>query len=84
MSLYADDPDVHARYTITDAEPGGENTYTPTVTTGTSTLTSSWEGVASPARVLRVELFGLTAGNHLLRLNVPGGNDVTLGFVSLV
>lgn len=81
-SLYADDPDVHADYAITDST-GGTNDFTPTVTTGATELAGDWLGDPAATRTLRVPLTGLTTGHHDLRLVIPGANDVYLGRVVL-
>lgn len=78
--LYADDPDVHARYRVDDAD-GGLNDFTPTVKlvkTGAE-LAAVWVGEPSARRVLQVSLAGLEANvGHPLRLVNPEGNDVPL------
>lgn len=82
MSLYADDPQVHVDYAITDRD-GEAVDFTPTVTTGATVLTAAWVGGPGIQRTLRVELAGLTAGSYRLRLGNPDGNDVELGSVTL-
>ena len=93
MSLYADDPDAHIDYPVTDAN-GGTLDWTPTVTVtdaaGTTTeVTGEWQATAttqgdsSTIRTLRVPLTGLTAGVHSLRLLIADDNDVFLGNVHL-
>lgn len=77
-TLYADDPDVNRRYIITD-RMGQLVTFTPVVTVaGHPDINAAWEGDPAIARVLRVPLTGLPAGTHVLRLLVPGDNDVKL------
>lgn len=93
MSLYADDPDVHIDYPVTDADGGTLDwaaTVTITDTAGTATeVTGTWQGVATQdgdatVRDLRVSLVGLEAGLHSLRLAISGDNDLFLGNVHLI
>jgi len=82
MTLYADDPDVHVVYALTDS--AGDLDFTPVVQVkGHDDITASWVGDPGPARSLRVPLAGLPSGIHTLRLVVPGDNDVHLGAVIL-
>lgn len=83
MTLYTDDPDATARWTVTDTS-GNDNDFDPTVACPAGDVDASWEGEPAVTRVLRVSVTGLPAGvNHPLRLIVPGGNDVDLGVVLL-
>lgn len=82
MTLYADDPDVYVDDEITDAT-GNNLDWTPIVTSGDTELSAEWLGDTGPVRTLRTHLTGLTPGNHRLRLNVPGGNDITLNSITL-
>lgn len=86
-TLYADDPDVHADWSITDSLstndfPAAVETICAGHTHDTEPA-ASWEGAAAATRTLRVDLYGLGVGVHVLRLTVPGGNDVYLGSVRL-
>jgi hypothetical protein len=79
MSLYADDPDVHADFEVA----GPDLVFSPAVITSDD-VTAEWLAAAvDDKRTLRVHLYGLTVGNHPLRLVVPGGNDVHLGTITL-
>lgn len=83
MSLYADDPDVHIVYPITDANQG-ELEFDPVVRVKGHDITAEWLGIPGPTRDLKVPLVGLAAGStHRLRLVVPGDNDIMLGNVVL-
>lgn len=82
MPLYADDPDVHVTYPITDSQ-GGTNEWPALVRVKDEEITAEWLGDPGPKRNLRVPLASLGAGTHRLRLIVPGDNDVSLGNVTL-
>lgn len=84
--VYADDPDAHATYPITDAQGGALDFEAVVVVGGASNVTAEWEGETTTAngkttRDLRVPLVGLTRGTYHLRLKVPGDNDVRIGSV---
>lgn len=80
MTLYADDPDVHVVFPVTDRE--GQNiTISPAtvMVDGFSDITATWLGDPAPVRNLKVPLYGLPPMVELkLRLVVPGDNDVPL------
>lgn len=87
MTLFADDPDVHHVYPITDEE-GADVDFSVVVmaTQGDEhiELDVSWVGDPAATRNLRVSFAGL-APNVVtaLRLVVPGDNDVELEDVVL-
>lgn len=92
-TLYADDPDVHVIYPVTDAS-GGPLTFAAVVrVAGHADIPATWTGATAPhpttpgatVRDLRVPLAGLPAGLvHGLRLIIDADNDVFLGNVVLV
>lgn len=87
MTYYANDPDVHVDYPITDSA-GNDLTFTPTVRLyglgGPPDVTGTWLGDVGSTRDLRVPLTGLRSGaTYRLRLVVPGDNDLTLGSITL-
>lgn len=82
-TLYANDPDVFVDFSVVDAGGGTNDWPSPTVTSGGTSITAAWQGVAASTRTLRVPLISLGAGWHDLRLTVPSGNDVDLGRVYL-
>lgn len=81
------DPDAHRLWPITDSLATNDfPAAVETICAGHTHETepaASWEGAAAATRTLRVDLFGLGVGVHVLRLTVPGGNDVYLGSVRL-
>lgn len=85
-TLYADDPEVHAEYQITDRD-GDDVIFDPVATTdvdGVATeLTTTWVGDPAATRIVKIDLYGLEVGAHALRLNNPDGNDIKLGNVYL-
>lgn len=77
MTLYADDPDVHVTFEVTDAT--GNNDISPAVVkvAGYSDITAAWIGAPAPVRKLKVPLYGLPAYKRIrLSLAIPGDNDV--------
>jgi hypothetical protein len=87
MTLYANDPDVHEVYPITD-RLGVNLTFTPIIQIrgagGPPDITGAWLGEPAPSRDLKVPLTGLRPGaTYTLRLVVPGDRDIDLGTVTL-
>lgn len=89
--VYADDPDAHVVYPITDANGGALN-FTAVVIVGRGTsaveVTASWVGTTTTeggtsSRDLSIPLTGRTPGGYRLRLKVPGDNDLDVGFVQV-
>lgn len=83
--VYADDPDAHVIYPVTDAN-GAALDFTAVVAVGTTEVTAAWVGSTTTTngattRDLDVPLADVPTGNHRLRLKVPGDNDLHLGSV---
>lgn len=85
MTLYADDPDVHNTYPVTN-KVGTDLTFEPVVAvSGYGDVDAEWVSAPGPQRDLKVPLYGLPAGVVMqLRLKVPDGNDLDLGRVTLI
>lgn len=82
VTVYDDDTDAHLDRTITDNN-GTDLTFTPIAAAGDGAydITCTWQGTVGPVRVLRIPVDTLPVGSHHLYLQVPGGNDLDLGWV---
>lgn len=85
VTVFDDDPDAFMDRQITDAA-GANLTFTPLVAAGSGAfdITAAWQGTAAPTRVLRVPVATLAVGAHHLYLQIPGGNDIDLGWVEVL
>lgn len=80
MTLYADDPDVHVVFPVTDRN-GQPIDVTPAVVKveGYNDVVATWLGDPSVTRDLKVPLYGLPPQVALkLRLVIPDENDIAL------
>lgn len=83
--VYADDPDAYVDRIVTDTA-GEPLTFVANVAAGAGAydITASWQGDPAPVRTLRIPVASLAVGSHRLHLQVPGGNDIDLGYVKVV
>ncbi|MEO5664033.1 MAG: hypothetical protein ABIR39_12185 [Nocardioides sp.] len=86
LTRYTDDPDRFIDRTITQGPNGLPLTFTVMVGPGPGayTIAATWLGAAGPERVLRVPVSTLTAGTYHLYGQVPGSNDLDLGWVQII
>ena len=83
--VFADDEDAHVDRVVSDAQ-GNDLTFTPLVAVdgGAYEVAATWQGDPGPSRTLRVPVGSLLPGSHRLYLQVPGGNDLSLGSVHVM
>lgn len=88
--VYADDPDAHWTFTVTDNE-GGDIDWTPVevaVGAGGYTVTAQWLDDPAATRRVKVPMADLeplpqVGHTYTFYLKVPGDNDVKLGRVAV-
>lgn len=85
LTRNADDPDAYVDRVITDTA-GQPLTFVASVAAGAGAyeITATWQGDPAPVRTLRIPVASLAVGSHRLHLQVPGGNDIDLGYVKVV
>ena len=86
---YTDDADAYTDWIVGPkvVQPDSPDiTFTPTIAVkdGDYTVTGVWQSDVGPSRTLRVPVAGLPVGSHRLYLQVPGGNDLSIGTVHMV
>lgn len=85
--VYADDPDAHAVFEVTDAADGDLDWADPKVAVGAADyeLDAEWLGDPGTPRQIKVPVPDVEPRTtpYTLYLQVPGGNDFPLGRVSI-